>query len=114
MSPADAYLIRHEPFYQPQGNETELYAAAYAARLPVMLKVPTGCGKSRLVEAMAHELERPLVTVACNDETSAADLLGRWLVRGWACQKRWCLCVPGARQARWRGDQERGRRGRET
>lgn len=48
----------------------------------MLLKGPTGCGKSRLVEAMAYELGRELITVACNDETSAADLLGRWLVRG--------------------------------
>ena len=80
MSPADAYLIRHEPFYQPQGNETELYAAAYAARLPVMLKGPTGCGKSRLVEYMAWKLAKPLITVACNEDMTAADLVGRFLL----------------------------------
>jgi nitric oxide reductase NorQ protein len=51
-------------------------------RLPVLLKGPTGCGKSRFVEHMAARLGRPLVTVACNDETSAHDLLGRWLVKG--------------------------------
>jgi nitric oxide reductase NorQ protein len=73
---------RSGPYYLNVGREREVFRSALAARLPVLLKGPTGCGKSRLVEAMAHELGRPLVTVACNDETSAADLLGRWLVRG--------------------------------
>lgn len=70
------------PYYRPVGNECEVFRAAYAQKLPVLLKGTTGCGKSRFVEAMAAELGRPLVTVACNDETSAADLLGRWIVRG--------------------------------
>lgn len=68
------------PFYQPQGDEVTLYEAAYAARLPVMLKGPTGCGKSRFVEHMAHRLQRPLVTVACNEDMTAADLVGRFLL----------------------------------
>lgn len=71
-----------EPYYRSSGKEREVFQKAFEMRLPVLLKGPTGCGKSRLVEAMAHALKRPLVTVACNDETSAADLLGRWLVRG--------------------------------
>lgn len=70
------------PYYRAVGHEVAVFRAAYEAQLPVLLKGPTGCGKSRLVERMAHELHRPLVTVACNDETSAADLLGRWLVKG--------------------------------
>ncbi len=70
------------PYYRPVHHEVEVFRHAYARRLPVLLKGPTGCGKSRFVEAMAAELGRPLVTVACNDETSATDLLGRWLVRG--------------------------------
>ncbi|HOS86584.1 MAG TPA: hypothetical protein PLT46_05615, partial [Burkholderiaceae bacterium] len=53
------------PFYQQQGNEVALYKAAYAARLPVMVKGPTGCGKSRFIEYMAWKLGRPLITVAC-------------------------------------------------
>ena len=69
-------------YYREIGDEVASFRAAYAAGLPVLLKGPTGCGKSRLVEAMARQLERPLVTVACSDETSAADLLGRWLIRG--------------------------------
>ncbi len=80
MTAADTYRIRHEPFYQPQGNEVALYEAAYAARLPVMLKGPTGCGKSRFVEYMAWKLGRPLVSVACNEDMTAADLVGRYLL----------------------------------
>lgn len=71
-----------QPYYRPVGRECEVFRFAYENRLPLLLKGPTGCGKSRLVEAMAAALGRPLVTVACNDETSAADLLGRWLVQG--------------------------------
>ncbi len=70
------------PYYREIGDEVRTFTAAYATRTPVLLKGPTGCGKSRFVEAMAARLERPLVTVACNDETSAHDLLGRWLVKG--------------------------------
>ena len=73
---------RAMPYYRTVGRERDVFRKALEEHLPVLLKGPTGCGKSRLVEAMAHELDRPLVTVACNDETSASDLLGRWLVRG--------------------------------
>jgi len=71
-----------KPYYRAVGAEVDVFRRAYAQRLPLLVKGPTGCGKSRFVEAMAHELGRPLVTVACNEETSAADLLGRWLVKG--------------------------------
>jgi nitric oxide reductase NorQ protein len=80
MSTKDQYLIRDEPFYQAQGEEVALYEAAYAARLPVMLKGPTGCGKSRFVEHMAWKLRRPLITVACNEDMTAADLVCRYLL----------------------------------
>ena len=76
----DAYRIRSEPFYQSSGDEIALFEAAYAKRLPLLLKGPTGCGKTRFVEHMAWRLGRPLVTVACHDELSAADLVGRWLI----------------------------------
>jgi len=74
------YRIAAEPFYQPTGNEIALYEAAYQARLPVMLKGPTGCGKSRFVEHMAWRLGKPLITVACNEDMTASDLLGRYLL----------------------------------
>jgi nitric oxide reductase NorQ protein len=74
------YKIQAEPFYQATGNEVALYEAAYAARLPVMLKGPTGCGKSRFVEHMAWKLGKPLITVACNEDMTASDLVGRYLL----------------------------------
>lgn len=74
------YQIKNEPYYQVQSNEVALYEAAYAARLPVMLKGPTGCGKSRFVEHMAWKLKRPLITVACNEDMTASDLVGRYLL----------------------------------
>ena len=70
------------PFYQPVGQETDLFLHCWQQKLPLMLKGPTGCGKSRFVEHMAAQLGRPLISVACHDDTSASDLLGRWLVRG--------------------------------
>lgn len=69
-------------FYRPIGSEMEIFDSAYSNKLPLLLKGPTGCGKSRFVEAMAERVGKPLITVACNDETSSADLLGRYLVRG--------------------------------
>ncbi len=70
------------PFYREVGQECAVFEHAYRHHLPLLLKGPTGCGKSRLVEHMAARLGRPLVTVACHDDTGAADLLGRWLIRG--------------------------------
>ena len=74
------YLIQEEPFYQAQDDEVELYQAAYEARLPVMVKGPTGCGKSRFIEHMAWKLGKPLITVACNEDMTASDLVGRYLL----------------------------------
>ncbi len=76
----EQYKITEAPFYQPSGNEVEQYEAAYAARLPVMVKGPTGCGKSRFIEYMAWKLGRPIITVACNEDMTAADLVGRYLL----------------------------------
>jgi nitric oxide reductase NorQ protein len=70
------------PWYRPIGDELTLFEMAAKERLPVLLKGPTGCGKTRLVRHMAWRLRRPLATVACHDDLSANDLLGRWLVRG--------------------------------
>lgn len=80
MSDIDQYQIRTEPFYQPIKDEVELYEAAYAERLPVMVKGPTGCGKSRFIEYMAWKLKKPLITVACNEDMTASDLVGRYLL----------------------------------
>ncbi len=76
----DQYRIKQEPYYQPQADELTLFEAAYAERLPVMLKGPTGCGKSRFVEHMAWRLGKPLITVACNEDMTASDLVGRFLL----------------------------------
>lgn len=70
------------PFYQAVGNEEAVFKAAFAQQLPVLLKGPTGCGKTRFVEAMAYDLGRPLITVACHDDLTTADLVGRYLLRG--------------------------------
>ena len=70
-----------EPFYLPSGDEVAVFAACHARGMAVMLKGPTGCGKTRFVEHMAWHLRRPLVTVACHDDLSASDLVGRYLVR---------------------------------
>ena len=78
----DDFEIRDEPFYLPTGKEVELFEAAYAARLPVLLKGPTGCGKTRFVEHMAWRLHRSLFTVACHEDLSATDLVGRFLLEG--------------------------------
>ncbi|MGD8843637.1 MAG: CbbQ/NirQ/NorQ/GpvN family protein [Gammaproteobacteria bacterium] len=68
------------PFYRPQGNEIELFRHAWQRQLPVMIKGPTGCGKTRFVQHMAARLGRPLYTVACHDDLTAADLVGRHLI----------------------------------
>jgi len=70
------------PFYLPQGDEEQIFRSAYRRGLPVLLKGPTGCGKTRFVRYMAATLGRSLYTVACHDELSAADLLGRYLIKG--------------------------------
>jgi nitric oxide reductase NorQ protein len=74
--------IADEPYYQTVGEEVALFEAAASRRLPVLLKGPTGCGKTRFVEYMAWRLKRPLVTVACHDDLTTADLLGRYLIVG--------------------------------
>ena len=76
----DQYRITQEPYYRPVADEVELFEAAYSVRMPMMLKGPTGCGKTRFVEYMAWKLGKPLITVACNEDMTASDLVGRFLL----------------------------------
>jgi nitric oxide reductase NorQ protein len=78
----EKYKVASEPYYLPIRQEVELFEAAYAAKLPAMLKGPTGCGKTRFVEYMAFRLGRPLITVACHEDLSSTDLVGRFLLEG--------------------------------
>jgi nitric oxide reductase NorQ protein len=77
---AEERLIEKEPYYEPVGDELAVFEAAYRNQLPVLLKGPTGCGKTRFMEHMAWRLQRPLITVSCHDDLAAADLVGRFLV----------------------------------
>ncbi len=77
----EEYFIDEEPYYQPVGDEIEVFEAAYRNQLPVLLKGPTGCGKTRFMEHMAWRLKRPLITVSCHDDLTASDLVGRFLVK---------------------------------
>ena len=78
------------PFYLPIGDEIEIFRAAYECRLPVLLKGPTGCGKTRFVEHMAHllmagrsdDIPETIVTVACHEDLTGSDLVGRYLIKG--------------------------------
>jgi nitric oxide reductase NorQ protein len=96
MPAVEEYSLHTEPYYLPIADEVEVFLAAYEARLPVLLKGPTGCGKTRFVEYMAYLLYRqsayasedrmavanPLITVACHEDLSAGDLVGRYLLTG--------------------------------
>jgi nitric oxide reductase NorQ protein len=77
----ETYRIEQEPFYLSSGGEVPLFEAAFQARLPVMLKGPTGCGKTRFVHYMAWRLQRPLITVACHEDLFASDLVGRFILK---------------------------------
>jgi nitric oxide reductase NorQ protein len=74
------YLIGAEPYYRSVADEIPLYEAAYSVRMPMMLKGPTGCGKTRFIEYMAWRLGKPLITVACHEDMTASDLVGRFLL----------------------------------
>jgi nitric oxide reductase NorQ protein len=91
----EEYVVENEPFYLPQMDEIELFEAAYAQKIPVILKGPTGCGKTRFVEYMAYRLSQksaptqsgrngqhqiPLITVACHEDLTGSDLVGRYLI----------------------------------
>jgi nitric oxide reductase NorQ protein len=88
---ANTSYLGKEPYYLPLADEVELFEAAYAARLPVLLKGPTGCGKTRFVEHMAWriyrganpvDIDNPLVTISCHEDLTATDLVGRYLLQG--------------------------------
>lgn len=78
----NGHALTAAPYYRAVGKEVEVFEYVYRQKLPLLLKGPTGSGKSRLVEYMAHKLHRELITVSCHDETSAVDLLGRYIVKG--------------------------------
>lgn len=94
-SPSHGYTLDEEPYYLPLADEIEIFTAAWQQRLPVLLKGPTGCGKTRFIEYMAHRIfrgaesdeqrrsvENPLLTVSCHEDLSATDLVGRFLLQG--------------------------------
>lgn len=78
----EPFYLTKEPYYQPVGEEVALFKAAYESKRPVLMKGPTGCGKSRFVAYMAYHLKRPLITVACHEDLTASDLVGRYLLQG--------------------------------
>jgi hypothetical protein len=80
--PVDDFITKVPPFYLPVAGEVTLFEHAHQQQIPVLLKGPTGCGKTRFVAAMAHHLGRPLITVACHEDLSASDLIGRYLIQG--------------------------------
>lgn len=72
--------IIKQPYYNSNGNEIKQFEIAWSKRLPLLIKGPTGCGKTRFIEHMAWRLKKPLITIACNEDTTAGDLLGRWIL----------------------------------
>jgi nitric oxide reductase NorQ protein len=78
----EEYFFEDEPYYEAVAEEISVFEAAYKNQLPVLLKGPTGCGKTRFMEHMAWRLKRPLITVSCHDDLTASDLVGRFLIRG--------------------------------
>jgi nitric oxide reductase NorQ protein len=76
------YRVTNEPFYLPVQDEVRLFEIAYESKLPLMLKGPTGCGKTRFLSYMAHRQGLPLITVGCHEDLTASDLVGRYLLDG--------------------------------
>lgn len=79
--PLEKHKILEKPYYLAQGSEVEIACAAYRSGLPLLLKGPTGCGKTRFMQYLAWKLDRPLITVSCHDDLSTSDLVGRYLIR---------------------------------
>ncbi len=75
-------MIIESPYYRPIGKEVEVFEQAYTNNIPFLLKGPTGSGKSRFIEYMAHKLNKRLITVSCHEETSSTDLVGRFIIKG--------------------------------
>ena len=94
-----------EPFYLPAGDELTIFEHCHARQLAVMLKGPTGCGKTRFVEHMAWRLKRPLVTISCHDDLSASDLVGRFLIcndgTAWSGAQRSGACARHGGVKQW-------------
>ena len=78
----EEYYIKEQPFYESVGDEIAIFESAYQNKLPILLKGPTGCGKTRFMEHMAWRLKLPLITVSCHDDLAASDLVGRFLIKG--------------------------------
>lgn len=76
------YLVTEKPFYLEQADELLIARTAFDNQLPILLKGPTGCGKTRFMQRLAWELARPLITVSCHDDLSTSDLVGRFLIKG--------------------------------
>jgi nitric oxide reductase NorQ protein len=70
------------PYYFSIGKEEEVFSHAYSNKIPLLLKGPTGTGKSRFIEYMAYKLDKKLITIACHEETSSTDLIGRFIIKG--------------------------------
>lgn len=75
-------LTNTTPFYKPIAKEIEVFEQAFANKIPVLLKGPTGTGKTRFVDFMTHKLDKELITVSCHEETSSTDLIGRYIIKG--------------------------------
>lgn len=77
----EQFRVRRKPNYIPQGDEANIFCVAHETRIPLIIKGPTGCGKTRFIEYMAHELNLPLITVSCHEDLTGADLVGRFLFK---------------------------------
>lgn len=74
--------VKSAPYYHAQGKEVQVFEHAWQKKIPFLLKGPTGTGKSRFIEYMAYQLDKQLITIACHEETSATDLIGRFIIKG--------------------------------
>ena len=82
MGIVNQFKVRFQPNYIPYGNEENLFEFGFREKIPVILKGPTGCGKTRFVEHMAYKLDLPLITVSCHEDLTASDLIGRFIFKG--------------------------------